>query len=108
MSVVIEDENNMRFLITKGAPEILLPRSTFYVDQEGRKSLVDKRPIENAVNQMAEKALRTIAICIKPLTKEHSVDSTFLEKDLTLDRKSTRLNSSHVAISYAVFCLKKK
>src|SRR5690625_1482210 len=26
----------------------------------------------------------------------------------TRDRKSTRLNSSHVAISYAVFCLKKK
>src|SRR5690625_5699826 len=35
-----------------------------------------------------------------------------LEKFKTLtpdqDRKSTRLNSSHVAISYAVFCLKKK
>src|SRR5690625_5409581 len=29
-----------------------------------------------------------------------------LNKDI--DRKSTRLNSSHVAISYAVFCLKKK
>src|SRR5690625_7026030 len=28
-------------------------------------------------------------------------------RELT-DRKSTRLNSSHVAISYAVFCLKKK
>src|SRR5207302_8006551 len=27
---------------------------------------------------------------------------------ITLDRKSTRLNSSHVKISYAVFCLKKK
>src|SRR5437870_3391442 len=27
---------------------------------------------------------------------------------LRIDRKSTRLNSSHVAISYAVFCLKKK
>src|SRR5690349_24151581 len=27
---------------------------------------------------------------------------------LTIDRKSTRLNSSHVDISYAVFCLKKK
>src|SRR5256885_7762226 len=26
----------------------------------------------------------------------------------TLDRKSTRLNSSHLVISYAVFCLKKK
>src|SRR5215475_9248874 len=27
---------------------------------------------------------------------------------VTIDRKSTRLNSSHVKISYAVFCLKKK
>src|SRR5207249_10523946 len=30
------------------------------------------------------------------------------EFDVALDRKSTRLNSSHVSISYAVFCLKKK
>src|SRR5699024_12161383 len=28
--------------------------------------------------------------------------------DVDRDRKSTRLNSSHVSISYAVFCLKKK
>src|SRR5690554_7435139 len=28
--------------------------------------------------------------------------------DYVVDRKSTRLNSSHVRISYAVFCLKKK
>src|SRR5256885_8807473 len=28
--------------------------------------------------------------------------------DVLLDRKSTRLNSSHLVISYAVFCLKKK
>src|SRR4051812_49961679 len=28
--------------------------------------------------------------------------------DVVLDRKSTRLNSSHMSISYAVFCLKKK
>src|SRR6266702_7711735 len=32
----------------------------------------------------------------------------FFEPVLRRDRKSTRLNSSHVAISYAVFCLKKK
>src|SRR5204862_3703041 len=30
------------------------------------------------------------------------------ERTKKLDRKSTRLNSSHVEISYAVFCLKKK
>src|SRR5256885_10290138 len=28
--------------------------------------------------------------------------------DVEIDRKSTRLNSSHLVISYAVFCLKKK
>src|SRR3712207_6935014 len=31
-----------------------------------------------------------------------------LSSDLVEDRKSTRLNSSHANISYAVFCLKKK
>src|SRR2546430_16791603 len=30
------------------------------------------------------------------------------EESMQLDRKSTRLNSSHSQISYAVFCLKKK
>src|SRR5690554_7394369 len=32
----------------------------------------------------------------------------YLAQSSTTDRKSTRLNSSHVRISYAVFCLKKK
>src|SRR5699024_12197951 len=32
---------------------------------------------------------------------------TILEDEMIPDRKSTRLNSSHVSISYAVFCLKK-
>src|SRR5438045_6814016 len=36
------------------------------------------------------------------------VDATFSQVTATRDRKSTRLNSSHLGISYAVFCLKKK
>src|SRR5690606_40548296 len=36
------------------------------------------------------------------------VDMFFFAFEYVLDRKSTRLNSSHVKISYAVFCLKKK
>src|SRR5260221_3370093 len=35
-------------------------------------------------------------------------DTEHTEKGNPLDRKSTRLNSSHTVISYAVFCLKKK
>src|SRR5690625_5226356 len=39
---------------------------------------------------------------------EHHILGRTLVGDHSLNRKSTRLNSSHVAISYAVFCLKKK
>src|SRR5256885_13202915 len=34
--------------------------------------------------------------------------STYFSEQMPADRKSTRLNSSHLVISYAVFCLKKK
>src|SRR5690625_6547233 len=42
------------------------------------------------------------------VTFQFSDDTDPEELVTALDRKSTRLNSSHVAISYAVFCLKKK
>src|SRR5690349_21724494 len=42
------------------------------------------------------------------LHTQHNVALPWSEIDMDLDRKSTRLNSSHVEISYAVFCLKKK
>src|SRR6266496_6122030 len=41
-------------------------------------------------------------------TVEPDLDADLLGHLLDADRKSTRLNSSHVEISYAVFCLKKK
>src|SRR5439155_1126598 len=39
---------------------------------------------------------------------ETTLSNTCSQTSRERDRKSTRLNSSHVAISYAVFCLKKK
>src|SRR5205809_5702116 len=38
----------------------------------------------------------------------HAHEKVDVAYDVSLDRKSTRLNSSHGYISYAVFCLKKK
>src|SRR3712207_8826578 len=40
------------------------------------------------------------------LPQRHALNAAFLP--MAIDRKSTRLNSSHANISYAVFCLKKK
>src|SRR2546430_7327677 len=39
---------------------------------------------------------------------QHAVPFQIVYQRQVLDRKSTRLNSSHSQISYAVFCLKKK
>src|SRR5256885_17247852 len=43
---------------------------------------------------------------LRPLLDDLLEDESFLE--IFQDRKSTRLNSSHLVISYAVFCLKEK
>src|SRR5437773_9372325 len=50
-------------------------------------------------------AARTIAPQRVRSTPNHSAA---ISAALNTDRKSTRLNSSHITISYAVFCLKKK
>src|SRR2546426_3924731 len=51
----------------------------------------------------AEKALQELPAGKRLLSQEVT------EEDIAnVDRKSTRLNSSHLVISYAVFCLKKK
>src|SRR5690625_5731833 len=49
----------------------------------------------------------SIVIVTTTFAPEDQRRRTILTANCT-DRKSTRLNSSHVAISYAVFCLKKK
>src|SRR5690625_3241583 len=51
---------------------------------------------------------KSLAISSNDLPDAMTVGPVELRQMVELDRKSTRLNSSHVAISYAVFCLKKK
>src|SRR5690554_7351535 len=48
-----------------------------------------------------------LGIPFKRIQEKTKIDEWFL-RQIEEDRKSTRLNSSHVRISYAVFCLKKK
>src|SRR5690606_39992007 len=50
------------------------------------------------------RARKAVAQIAAALEQAHAEGHILLERD----RKSTRLNSSHVKISYAVFCLKKK
>src|SRR5438874_4629651 len=62
--------------------------------------------VELMAREIAEKKLRIKPNCA---ARTHRNDILpIIQISQRADRKSTRLNSSHVEISYAVFCLKKK
>ncbi|KGX85716.1 calcium-translocating P-type ATPase, SERCA-type [Pontibacillus marinus] len=84
MSMVIEDDQRNRFVITKGAPDVLLPRVKYVRTDNGQTPIKpkDEKKIENALYEMADGALRTIAICMKPLKPTDSLKDFDLEKDL--------------------------
>src|SRR5690349_22151947 len=66
------------------------------------------RPVEEAaalLRFMPQKAATDVARVLKSATANAENNHNLAAEDL--DRKSTRLNSSHVEKSYAVFCLKK-
>lgn len=83
MSMVVKNNKGERFLITKGAPEIVLPRCSFQLTDHGKVILKDKQPIENVVDEMATDAYRTLAIAIRPLNENTTMEDAFLERELT-------------------------
>src|SRR5699024_12837840 len=62
---------------------------------------------EVEIGDLVQERLGILVAGPQPLEVEHPDPAELAERDRR-DRKSTRLNSSHVSISYAVFCLKKK
>src|SRR5690625_6407799 len=80
----------------------LFPYTTLFRSaREG--GIIDEILVENLYRNKEGNAIIFDTILLEKVTNEKNI--TLL---LNTDRKSTRLNSSHVAISYAVFCLKKK
>src|SRR2546421_6511932 len=78
------------------------PRSTLFPYTTLFRSVCSLRA---GISQMCSLWVSTSQVCI--LTGVHFTGGHLTDVHLT-DRKSTRLNSSHDQISYAVFCLKKK
>src|SRR5688572_32106812 len=77
------------------------PRSTLFpyttLFRSANKSYQDARNIYGRIEEQS-----------KGLQRQNQVRDQLRQANDELDRKSTRLNSSHSQISYAVFCLKKK
>src|SRR3712207_6869421 len=65
--------------------------------------------LAHGLDGVARPAPQELGVALLELRQPHAVGEPLLRRpDVALDRKSTRLNSSHANISYAVFCLKKK
>src|SRR5215475_14891723 len=65
-------------------------------------------PWEQAKARRSKQDRRAIGACQQPSGIARKPVARVTAPMTVRDRKSTRLNSSHVKISYAVFCLKKK
>src|SRR3712207_8553072 len=99
-------------MIRRPPRSTLFPYTTLFRSQDGQPGhpavhrLVDHGQQQRqwaaagAVGHQDAKTAPVQVNCIELLADECA--------DLFVDRKSTRLNSSHANISYAVFCLKKK
>src|SRR3712207_7635795 len=82
-------------------PYTTLFRSVLDEDPDRARALVD---LEDRILERARQSDRR-RVSAAELRRRCDVPQEVLDR---LDRKSTRLNSSHANISYAVFCLKKK
>src|SRR3712207_8470284 len=84
-------------MIRRPPRSTLFPYTTLFRSIEGPAVERD----EEDVGVVAHHRLRPVPVVDVPVENRHATEAE-------LDRKSTRLNSSHANISYAVFCLKKK
>src|SRR3712207_7943878 len=92
------------FLMIRRPPRsTLFPYTTLF-----RSELAEKAGSSKSISGFPECRQRTD--CLLGLNKTYDWKPKFVSSQgkFEEDRKSTRLNSSHANISYAVFCLKKK
>src|SRR5207302_6995919 len=104
------------FLHTPRPPptSTLFPYTTLFRSCQQQVVDGDINPSRGDARQRGEYVEQSIRLSLRSWLRRFHVKGSQLEEKisrgtrLASDRKSTRLNSSHVKISYAVFCLKKK
>src|SRR5690606_39923238 len=93
------------FLPRRPPSSTLFPYTTLFRSHRTEHSRSRAAP----VRQVGARSSKCSGAEILPMTRHKSRPARSSSSDTSSqDRKSTRLNSSHVKISYAVFCLKKK
>src|SRR3712207_7467482 len=98
-------------MIRRPPRSTLFPYTTLFRSEAGAGSLLRRRAHQrDQPDAVGELHAADFLAAAGQRVAEAVVDLVRADHDVRLrrDRKSTRLNSSHANISYAVFCLKKK
>src|SRR3712207_8679668 len=98
-------------MIRRPPRSTLFPYTTLFRSSNiERLGLAKTLGLINEIIHMCRKSLEGQAIELGWIRRAEapSQDRAYIQMVVKKDRKSTRLNSSHANISYAVFCLKKK
>src|SRR5207249_12057480 len=99
------DLRDLHSFPTRRSSDLVTPHALAAFDPV-EQTLVTGHRDDTTVSGQALFLLNSSFVCRQSLTLGEKLLAQ--KDDDTVDRKSTRLNSSHVSISYAVFCLKKK
>src|SRR5438270_8716419 len=91
----------MSLLLRRPPGSTLFPYTTLFRSPGPTRAVVDPQRVEQIVRNLVGNGLK-FSPPDSPVEMRARLGENFR------DRKSTRLNSSHSQISYAVFCLKKK
>src|SRR5690348_17827304 len=96
-------------MIRRHPRSTLFPYTTLFrsFDVVGVSGMPEKRSGQTADDEAADSS-QLIELVDQLLARTRAGVAVDIEQVAAEDRKSTRLNSSHPSISYAVFCLKKK
>ena len=96
------------FLMIRRPPRsTLFPYTTLFRSEDVELAVAKIDEIRTQLQEFQAK----VQDSVNEFNEDNALFQATLQKDIQdaqLDRKSTRLNSSHKPISYAVFCLKKK
>src|SRR3712207_7600377 len=84
------------------------PRSTLFPYTTLFRSIQNLPSADQATKDDLTRLVAQLVDLLEHVPSESVGDAAKVFKRVEADRKSTRLNSSHANISYAVFCLKKK
>src|SRR2546430_10903710 len=95
-------------MIRRPPRSTLFPYTTLFRSWHLQSEIRNTYPRNYAALDSLEIHNRRLLLGELPLNQGGDLVCPHRKGDLASDRKSTRLNSSHSQISYAVFCLKKK